>query len=287
MSNSARAAARSTRIKVVGVVFDNRGPLSFIAGPCSLESEELLLTVGKSLKASFAKLGIPFVLKCSADKANRTSVKSFRGPGFERGLEVLARVKEKLGVPMLTDVHQALSGRLGGRSHRYFANPAFLSRQTDLLLACGRTGKTVNIKKGQFLSPWDMRNAIKKVESTGNKNILVTERGTSFGYGNLVVDMRSFEIMRELGYPVIYDATHSVQLPGGKGDSTDGQRHFAVPLTRGAVGVGVAGVFLETHPDPRRALSDGPNSIFLKDVPSLVKEVRAIDAIVKIGRSHR
>lgn len=271
----------SRKVKVGDVVFDNNGPISFIAGPCSLESEKLLMTVGKSLKATFQRLKIPFVLKCSFDKANRTSLSSFRGPGVEKGLEILGRVREKLGVPVLTDVHEARQAQLAAQYVDILQIPAFLCRQTDLLIACGKTGKPVNIKKGQFLSPWDLKNAIKKVESTGNRNILLTERGTMFGYGNLVVDMRSFEIMRSFGYPVVYDATHSVQLPGGLGNATDGQRQYAVPLTRGAAAVGVAGVFLETHPNPAQALSDGPNSVFLKDVPALVKQVRAIDALVK------
>ena len=268
-------------VRVGRVVFRNGGPLSFIAGPCSLESEALLRRVGRSLKADFAKLKIPFVLKCSFDKANRTSLSSYRGPGVQKGLEILGRVARELGVPVLTDVHEPAQAALAARYVDILQVPAFLCRQTDLLLACGRTGKTVNIKKGQFLSPWDMKNAVKKVESTGNRNILVTERGTMFGYNNLVVDMRSFLVMKDLGYPVIYDATHSVQLPGGKGDSTDGQRHFAGPLARGAVAVGVAGLFLETHPDPDRALSDGPNSLKLSDVPAFVRQVRRIDAIVK------
>jgi 2-dehydro-3-deoxyphosphooctonate aldolase (KDO 8-P synthase) len=283
MSRSTKSA-KSIRVTVGDVVFANDLPVSFIAGPCSLESESLLLEVGATLKAQFAKLKIPFVLKCSADKANRTSVKSFRGPGFERGLEVLDRVKRKLGVPLLTDVHEPAQAALAAEVVDIIQIPAFLSRQTDLLLAAGKTGKVVNIKKAQFMAPWDIENAVRKVESTGNRNILVCERGTIFGYNNLVVDMRSFEIMRGLGYPVIYDATHSVQLPGGQGDSTGGQRHFAVPLTRGAVAVGVAGVFLETHPNPPKALSDGPNSVFLKDVPALVSQVRAIDSIVKEGK---
>jgi 2-dehydro-3-deoxyphosphooctonate aldolase (KDO 8-P synthase) len=272
-------------VRIGGVAFGNDLPLSFIAGPCSLESEELLLKVGTSLKASFAKLGIPFVLKCSFDKANRTSGKSFLGPGLEKGLQILGRVRAKLNVPVLTDVHEARQAELAARFVDVLQIPAFLCRQTDLLTACGRTGKPVNVKKGQFLAPWDMKNAIAKIEATGNRKILVTERGTTFGYGNLVVDMRSLEIMRGFGYPVVYDATHSVQLPGGLGNSTDGQRQYAVPLSRAAVAVGVAGLFIETHPDPRRALSDGPNSLFLRDVPPFVRQARRIDALVKGGHS--
>ncbi|MBI3553279.1 MAG: 3-deoxy-8-phosphooctulonate synthase [Elusimicrobia bacterium] len=269
------------KVTVGKVVFDNNGPLAFIAGPCALESEAFLRKVGRRLKDDFGKLGIPFVLKCSFDKANRTSLSSYRGPGLEKGLEILGRVGAELKVPVLTDVHEPAQAELAARYVDVLQVPAFLCRQTDLLLACGRTGKPVNIKKGQFLSPWDIKNAIRKVESTGNRRILVTERGTSFGYGNLIVDMRSFEIMRSFGYPVVYDATHSVQLPGGLGSATDGQRQYAVPLSRGAVAVGVAGLFLEVHPNPKNALSDGPNSLFLKDVPGFVRQARAIDALVK------
>lgn len=271
----------SVKVRVGDVVFDNAGPLSFIAGPCALESEALLRKVGRSLKASFDKLGIPFVLKCSFDKANRTSVKSYRGLGVEAGLEILKKVAGELEVPVLTDVHEPAQAALAARYVDILQVPAFLCRQTDLLRACGETGKPVNIKKGQFLSPWDMKNAVAKIESTGNKKILVTERGTMFGYGNLVVDMRSLEIMREMGYPVIYDATHSVQLPGAQGDSTGGQRQYASPLARAAVAVGLAGLFLETHPDPDHALSDGPNSLKLRDVAPFVTKVRQIDALIK------
>ncbi len=271
----------SRKVRVGRVVFDNAGPLSFIAGPCSLESEGLLRAVGKSLKATFQRLKMPFVLKCSFDKANRTSIESYRGPGLQKGLEILGRIREELGVPVLTDVHEARQAELAARYVDILQIPAFLCRQTDLLLACGRTGRTVNIKKGQFLAPWDIANAVRKVESTGNRDILLTERGTMFGYNNLVVDMRSFEIMRELGYPVIYDATHSVQLPGGRGSSTGGQRQYAAPLARGAVAVGLAGLFLETHPNPDKALSDGPNSLRLSDVEGFVRQVRRIDALVK------
>jgi 2-dehydro-3-deoxyphosphooctonate aldolase (KDO 8-P synthase) len=277
---------KSRTVKVGDVEFRNEGPLAFIAGPCSLESEELLLTVGTQLKKDFAKLKIPFVLKCSFDKANRTSIKSYRGPGLEKALDVFSRIKKKLGVPMLTDVHETWQVGPVSEVVDILQIPAFLSRQTDLLVACGKSGKAVNIKKGQFLAPWDLKNAVEKVESTGNTNILVCERGTSFGYGNLIVDMRGLEIMRDWGYPVVYDATHSVQLPGAQGTSTGGQRHFAMPLSRGAVAVGIAGLFLETHPDPEKALSDGPNSLYLRDVPAFVRQTRAIDALVKPGGSR-
>ncbi len=271
------------RVKVGQAVFDNEGPLSYIAGPCALESEELLLTVGRRLKEFFARAQKPFVLKCSFDKANRTSAASFRGPGLKKGLAALARVRAKLGVPLLTDVHEPAQARLAAKVVDVIQIPAFLCRQTDLLVACARTGKPVNIKKGQFLAPWDIKNAIRKIEAAGNRRILVTERGTSFGYGNLVVDMRGLRIMRAFGYPVIYDATHSVQLPGARGESTGGEREFATVLARAAAAVGVAGIFFETHPDPERALSDGPNSIYLKDVPTLVRQTSAIDQLVKEG----
>jgi len=269
------------RVQVGPVVFDNQGPIAFIAGPCALESEALLRKVGRSLKSSFTKMGIPFVLKCSFDKANRTSSDSYRGMGVEKGLQILKRAAQELQVPVLTDVHEPEQAALAARYVDILQVPAFLCRQTDLLLACGRTGKPVNIKKGQFLAPADIKNAIAKVESTGNRNILVTERGTTFGYNNLIVDMRALEIMRQFGYPVIYDATHSVQLPGGLGHATDGQRQYAIPLSRAATAVGIAGLFLETHPAPDQALSDGPNSLKLKDVAGFVKVIRKIDAIAK------
>ena len=268
-------------VQVGKVTFANDAPLSFIAGPCSMESEELLHEVAGSLKRTFAASGQPFVLKCSFDKANRTSLRSYRGLGIEKGLETLAKVGAQFDVPTLTDVHEPSQAELAAKYVDILQIPAFLCRQTDLLLACGRTGKAVNIKKGQFLAPWDIKNAIEKVESTGNKNILVTERGATFGYGNLVVDMRSLVIMREFGYPVIFDATHSVQLPGGLGDKSGGERKYVAPLARAAAAVGVAGIFMETHPDPDHALSDGPNSLYLKDVPALVHTLAAIDALTK------
>ena len=271
-------------VKAGNVVFDNEKSLAFIAGPCALESEQLLVRVGRSLKRAFSKLGKPFVLKCSFDKANRTSIKSFRGHGLESGLEILGRVGRELNVPVLTDVHEAWQASVAASYVDILQIPAFLCRQTDLLVACGKTGKTINIKKGQFLAPWDIKHAIAKIESTGNRSILVTERGTSFGYGNLVVDMRSLDIMRGFGYPVIYDATHSVQLPGARDESTDGQRRFALPLARAAAAVGIAGVFLETHPQPDRALSDGPNSIELAEFPAFIRSVCAIDAVTKRNR---
>ncbi len=275
----------SIRVKAGKVVFGNDLPVSYIAGPCALESEKLLRQVGGALKATFSKLGPGFVLKSSYDKANRTSVSSYRGPGLEKGLEILQRVGCELGVPVLTDVHSPEQAALAARYVDIIQVPAFLCRQTDLLLACGETGKPVNIKKGQFLSPWDIVNAIKKIESTGNRQILVTERGTTFGYANLVVDMRGLEIMRGFGYPVIYDATHSLQLPGGLGHATAGERKYAEPLARAAAAVGVAGIFFETHPNPDKALSDGPNSVALKDAARFIRTTQRIDDFIKGKKS--
>lgn len=268
-------------VDIGGVRFDNRGSISFIAGNCALESAATLRRTAAELKKVFDKAGIPFVLKCSFDKANRSSLKSYRGLGIKKGLKIINGIAKEFKVPVITDVHEAPQAELAARFVQALQIPAFLCRQTDLLIACGRTGLPVNIKKGQFLSPWDIRNAIAKVESTGNRSILVTERGTSFGYGNLIVDMRSLEIMRGFGYPVIYDATHSVQLPGALGDSTGGERRYAAPLARAAAAVGIAGLFFETHPMPNKALSDGPNSVALGDVAELLNSVRRIDTLIK------
>ena len=268
-------------VRVGNVVFGGGRPAAFIGGPCVIESEALLRRVGGALKRICRELKVGFVLKASYDKANRTSVKSYRGPGMEDGLRTLAKVGAELGVPTVTDVHEPAHAAVAARYVDMLQVPAFLSRQTDMLTACGRTGKAVNVKKGQFLSPWDMRHAVEKVRSTGNKNVLLTERGSSFGYGNLVVDMRSYEIMRSFGAPVIHDATHCVQLPGGNGATTGGQREFVRPLARAAAAIGVDGIFFETHPDPDKALSDGPNSLKLADVPSFLREVRRFDALAK------
>lgn len=272
---------REQVVRVGTAVFGNARPISFIGGPCVIESEALLRKVGAALKKACAELKVGFVLKASYDKANRTSVKSYRGPGLEDGLRTLAKVGAELGVPTVTDVHLPEQAELAGRYVDMLQVPAFLSRQTDLLVACGRTGKAVNVKKGQFLSPWDMRHALEKIYSTGNKRVLLTERGATFGYGNLVVDMRSYAIMRSFGAPVIHDATHCVQLPGGNGATTGGQREFVRPLARAAAAVGVAGIFFETHPNPDKALSDGPNSIKLADAPAFMRETRRVDAAAK------
>ena len=261
--------------------FNNNTPFVLIAGPCVIESEKLVLATAHRLKQISMKLKIPCIFKSSYDKANRSSVRSFRGPGIRSGLHILKIVREKLSLPVLTDVHSPEEAVEAARVVDVIQIPAFLCRQTDLLLAAGKTGKIVNVKKGQFMSPWDMKNVVQKIESTGNKNILLTERGVTFGYNNLVVDMRSLEIMKSFGYPVIYDATHSVQLPGGRGNASGGEREFVWPLARAATGLGVAGLFMEVHPDPDRALSDGPNSVRLKDLEPNLKVLKELDKIVK------
>ena len=256
-------------------------PLFLIAGPCVIESEQLQIDVAGQLKDITARLGINFIFKSSFDKANRTSIGSFRGPGMEEGLRVLAEVKRQLGVPVLTDVHEYTPMDEVASVVDVLQTPAFLVRQTDFITKVCATGKPVNIKKGQFLSPWDMKPVVEKAKSTGNANIMVCERGASFGYNNLVSDMRSLAVMRETGCPVVFDATHSVQLPGGQGSSSGGQREFVPVLARAAVAVGVAGVFMETHPDPSKALSDGPNAWPLGKMEALLETLLELDAITK------
>ena len=251
-------------------------PLVLIAGPCVIESEQHCFSVARSLKAIAAKAGIPLIFKASFDKANRMAAGSFRGPGIGRGLEVLYKVKTRLGIPVLSDIHSAEQAEEASEVLDVLQIPALLCRQTDLLVAAARTGKAVNIKKGQFLAPWDMLPIINKARAAGAKNILLTERGASFGYNNLVSDLRSLSVMRELGCPVIYDATHSVQLPGGRGTSSGGQRQFVPGLSRAAVAFGCDGLFLEVHPDPDKAPCDGPNMIALKDLPGLLRQVKNI-----------
>lgn len=247
-----------------------------IAGPCVIESEQLVMDTAGAIADIAKSIGMPYVFKSSFDKANRTSIKSFRGPGVEKGLGVLARVKKELGVPVLTDVHTEEQATEAGRVVDVLQIPAFLCRQTDLLIAAAQTGKVVNVKKGQFLSPSEMGNAVKKVEECGNRRIVLTERGSSFGYNNLIVDMRSFPIMRSFGYPVVFDATHSVQLPGGGGTKSSGQREFVEPLACAAAGAGVDGFFMEVHPNPDEALSDGPNMVPLHQLKSLLERVLRI-----------
>ena len=257
-------------------------PFFLIAGPCAIESRELALETAAELKAITAELGIPFIYKSSFDKANRSSGKSFRGPGMEEGLRILAEVREKIGVPVLTDVHDESQIEAVAAVVDVLQTPAFLCRQTDFIHAVARAGRPVNIKKGQFLAPGDMKNVVDKArEASGADNIMVCERGASFGYNNLVSDMRSLAIMRNTGCPVVFDATHSVQLPGGQGDKSGGQREHVPVLARAAVAAGIAGLFMETHPDPACALSDGPNAWPLPRMRELLKTLKAIDAVVK------
>src|SRR5512139_3510805 len=257
-------------------------PFFLIAGPCVVESEQLQMDVAGQLKEMTAALGIPFIFKSSYDKANRSSGKSFRGPGMEKGLEILAKVRKTLGVPVLTDVHTEQEVPEVAKHVDVLQTPAFLCRQTDFIVAVASAGLPVNIKKGQFLAPHDMKNVVAKArEASGRDNIMVCERGASFGYNNLVSDMRSLAIMRETGCPVVMDATHSVQLPGGQGTSSGGQREFVPVLARAAVATGVAGVFMETHPDPAKAPSDGPNAWPLARMRELLETLVAIDGVVK------
>jgi len=256
-------------------------PLFLIAGPCVVESEQLVLDTAGTLKELTGRLGVPFVFKASYDKANRSSRASFRGPGIDEGLRILGEVKRQLDVPVLTDVHEDTPLAEVAAVVDVLQTPAFLCRQTNFILNVASQGLPVNIKKGQFLSPWEMGNVVDKARSTGNEQILVCERGFSFGYNNLVSDMRSLAVMRSTGCPVVFDATHSVQLPGGKGSASGGQREFVPVLARAAVGAGVAGVFMETHPDPQRALSDGPNAWPLDRMPALLETLVALDRVVK------
>jgi len=268
-------------VTVGNVVFGGGRPLVLIAGPCAIEDEALTLRIAGFLKKLTDELGIGLVFKASYDKANRTSVTSFRGPGMAEGLRILARVKAEFDLPVLSDIHDLSQVEPAAEVLDILQIPAFLSRQTDLLVAAGNTGRVVNVKKGQFLAPWDMRNAVTKIESTGNRQILLTERGASFGYNNLVVDMRSLVVMRETGCPVIFDATHSVQLPGGAGTASAGQRQYVGALSRAATATGIDGLFWEVHEDPEKALCDGPNSLPLQGLRGMLEEILAIDAIVK------
>ena len=263
----------------------NTKPFTLIAGPCQLESEEHAISVAKKLKEITKKLDIGLIYKTSFDKANRTSLKGKRGVGLEKSLPVFDKIRKDLGIPVLTDVHTAEQCTIVSKHADVLQIPAFLCRQTDLLVAAAKTGKVVNVKKGQFLAPWDMVNVTKKIEDSGNKNILVTERGASFGYNTLVSDMRSLPIMAKNGYPVVFDATHSVQQPGGMGDKSGGQREFVEYLARAAIAVGVAAVFMETHPDPDNAPSDGPNMVPLSKMPGLLKQLVEIDKLIKNGKN--
>ena len=264
-----------------------RNPFFVMAGPCVIEDEGLCIEIASEMKQLTDELQIPYIFKASFDKANRTSHKSYRGPGIEEGLRILARIREELGVPVVIDVHTPEQVSLAASVVDLLQTPAFLCRQTDFIRACAQSGKPVNIKKGQFLSPYDMKNVVEKARAAAIEaglnpdSFLVCERGASFGYGNLVADMRSLAVMRETGAPVVFDATHSVQLPGGNGASSSGQRQFVPVLSRAAVAVGIDGLFFETHPDPAKALSDGPNMIPLRYMRELLSELKAIDQLVK------
>ncbi len=271
----------STPVKIGNLTVGKNGPLFLISGPCVIENKETTLTVARFLQGLAQRLNIPVIFKSSYDKANRTSVDSFRGPGLDEGLEILKEVKNTTGLPILSDIHQVSEIEKAVEVLDVIQIPAFLSRQTDLILEAARTRLPLNIKKGQFLSPWDMHQVVLKATSTGNTNILLTERGTFFGYHNLVVDMRSIMVMKGFGYPVVFDATHGVQLPGGRGTSSGGQREFVAPLARAAVAAGADGIFLEIHPDPDSALSDGPNSLPFEHVESLVAVLKKVHQTVE------
>jgi 2-dehydro-3-deoxyphosphooctonate aldolase (KDO 8-P synthase) len=268
-------------VRVGGYEIGAGKPLAVIAGPCVIESRDSALRHAGVLKEIADRVGVPLIYKSSYDKANRTSLQSYRGPGLEKGLKILADVKRQLGLPILTDVHEEDQVAAVKEVADVLQIPAFLCRQTDFVVAVARSQRVVNVKKGQFLSPWDMRNVVEKIVSTGNEQVMVTERGASFGYNNLISDMRSLVVMRELGYPVVFDATHSLQLPGGLGKASGGQREFIAALARAAVAVEVDALFMEVHEDPDRALSDGPNSLPLREVEGLLKVVKEIDQIVK------
>ncbi len=260
-----------------------RRPHVLIAGPCVLESEELAIETAQRIADIAAALQMPYVFKSSYDKANRSSIHSFRGPGLHAGVAILKKVRDKVGVPVLTDIHQVGEAEVAAEAADILQIPAFLCRQTDLLVAAAKTGRVVNVKKGQFLSPWDMKNVVTKLEESGTRKIVLTERGSSFGFNNLVVDMRSLPVMRSFGYPVVFDATHSVQLPGGAGTASSGQREFIVPLASAAAAAGCDGFFMEVHPDPDRALSDGPNMVPLDRLKSLLERLLRITEVAGKG----
>jgi len=266
----------------VGEIRIGKGnPLVLIAGPCVIENEEITFTTAKKLKEICDRLGISLIFKSSYDKANRTSGSSFRGLGIDQGLKILSDVKKKFSIPVISDIHSVEEVRPASEVLDALQIPAFLCRQTDLILSSSQTGKPVNVKKGQFLAPWDVKNIIEKFTSTGNQNLLITERGTSFGYNNLIVDFRSFPIIRSFGYPILFDVTHSLQLPGGQGSSSGGQREFAPPLARAAVAMGVDGLFIEVHPDPTQALSDASTMIPLQEIEGLLQQTKTIHDMMR------
>jgi 2-dehydro-3-deoxyphosphooctonate aldolase (KDO 8-P synthase) len=256
-------------------------PLFLIAGPCVIESESHARSMAERVARIAADVGIPYIFKASYDKANRSSIKAFRGPGLAEGLRILAKIKSELRLPILTDIHDASQAAPAAEVADILQIPAFLARQTDLLVAAAKTGRIINLKKAQFLSPWDMGNVAEKVASSGNRNILLAERGASFGYNNLVVDMRTFPVLQKFGYPVVYDVTHSVQLPGGQGDASGGQPEFIETLARAGVAAGIDGLFLETHDNPTAALSDGPNALPLSQLPQLLSRLKELAVVVR------
>ncbi len=268
-------------VKVGDYLVGQGNPLMLMAGPCVLEGYERSLMIGQKAKAICDELGVPYVFKASFDKANRSSIKSFRGPGIDDGLKILAQIKKDLGVPVVTDIHEPWHADKAAEVVDILQIPAFLCRQTDLVYAAAKTGKTVNVKKAQFLAPWDMKNVITKVEEAGNKNLMLTERGSSFGYNTLVTDMRGLAVMRELGYPVVMDATHSVQIPGGQGTSSGGQSQYVPHMARAAAAIGIDALFLEVHDNPAEALSDGPNMVALDNLKKLLQDVITIDKLVR------
>ncbi len=281
MSQDNTCAVETKEIRIGQVRIGAGAPLVLIAGPCVIEDEDDALAHARMIKAIADKVGIPFIFKSSYDKANRSSIGSFRGPGIEKGLEILGRVKNEVEVPVLSDVHCREEVARAAEVLDILQIPAFLSRQTDFIIAVAKTQKVVNVKKGQFLAPWDMKNVIAKIIKAGNDQILLTERGTSFGYNNLISDMRSLLVMREFGYPVIYDASHSVQLPGGEGTSSGGQREFIPGLARAAVGMGCDGLFIEVHQSPDQAPCDGPNMLKMEDLEGLLLQVKEIDKLCR------
>jgi len=267
-------------VKIGKIIVGRERPL-LIAGPCVLESLEVAFEVARNMKAAAEETGFSYVFKSSFDKANRTSLRSFRGPGLEKGLSMLEEIKKKLQIPVTSDIHEAWQAEPAAEVLDLLQIPAFLCRQTDLIVAAARTRRPLNIKKGQFMAPWDMKFALEKARAAGAEGVMLTERGSCFGYYNLVVDMRSLPVMRALGVPVIFDATHSVQLPGGAGGASGGQREFVAPLARAAMAVGVDGIFMEVHPEPEKALCDGPNSLPLQEAPNLLRTLREIFDLVR------
>ncbi|MEK6777658.1 MAG: 3-deoxy-8-phosphooctulonate synthase [bacterium] len=274
------------KVKIGPVTIGGGAPLVLIAGPCVIESEAMVMNTAEALKKIALDAGIPLIFKSSYDKANRSSHSSFRGPGLQAGLRILQWVREEFSLPLISDVHTQEEIGPAAEVLDVLQIPAFLCRQSDFIMQVARAGRPVNVKKGQFMAPWDMKNVVEKIRHAGNQNVLITERGASFGYNNLVADMRALPIMRGFGVPVVFDGTHSVQLPGGQGTSSGGQREFVPYLTRAAVAAGVDGIFLEVHPSPDEALSDGPNMLALKDLPDLLSQVMEIDAVVRINKEH-